>query len=124
MNKQEYAEYVKAVNKALEGLKAVSSGLCSGCDECAEAYSLEYETAEEFDEAISNGDAFDEPSCSSVPCDFCGDMLQGNRCIAHAVQPNSLHRPNEILHFDICEDCVYFIEYGRLDDTTMAEIEK
>ena len=26
--------------------------------------------------------------------------------------------------YDICEDCVYFAEYGRLDDTTMMEVEK
>ncbi len=122
MNKQEYAEYVAAVGKSLKGLEAVSSGLCSGCNECSEAYSLEYETAEDFAEAISNGDAFDEPSFSRSPCEVCGSGLGGDRYVAHAVEQR-FEPHNVILHFDICGDCVYFIEYGRLDDTTMAEIE-
>ena len=32
---------------------------------------------------------------------------------------------NEILEYDkVCEDCIYYAEYGRLDDKTMSEIEK
>ena len=117
MTKQEYAEYVKAVNKELGGLTAISSGLCAGCGTCADAYDFDDEEA--FSEAISNGNVCDEPSFSWSRCEVCGRPEGGDRYAVHAVGSG-----DTILHFDACVDCVYFIEYDKLDDTTMAEVEE
>ena len=117
MQKWEYQEYQKAVDKTLGDLEAtISSGLCSGCGVCRNNY--DYESSEDFAEAISNGTALDEGSFSWSSCEICGRPFGGDRYAVHAVNDD-----NEILHFDACEDCVYFLEYGRLDDMTMLEIE-
>ncbi len=116
MNKQEYAEYVETVANELNGLTGISSSLCSKCVECADAFGME--TGDEFDEAISNGEVFDEGGFSKHPCEVCGSPLGGNRSAIHAVNAEG-----GIIHYNACDDCMYYVEYGRLDDTTMQEVE-
>lgn len=57
-----------------------------------------------------------EPYFSWHPCDCCGSHLGGNREDYIGIDA---HGPIE---YSICEDCVYYNEYGRLDDMTMARI--
>jgi hypothetical protein len=96
-----YAEYESAVAEFLEreGLSALSTG----CDE--------HMTPED-----EGGDV--DPWFSWSPCECCGSHLGGNREYLFARDTN-----NDIVHFKVCEDCVYYVNYGRLDDSTMAEIE-
>lgn len=58
-----------------------------------------------------------EPHFSKYPCDCCGSTLGGNR--TKYVGVTSTY---ERYDFTICDNCVYYNEYGRLDDTTMLEI--
>jgi hypothetical protein len=52
-------------------------------------------------------------------CECCGDTLGGNRYDCDGY--NSVTK--EIEEYSVCEDCVYYAEYGRLDDTTMWNLE-
>lgn len=111
MNKQEYAEYQRAVDRGLEGLAHISSGECSGCDECRDTYGYDDET-EEFEYPA-------EGSFSWSGCDVCGSTLGGDRYPMHGVMDDG---KGELIHLEACEDCVYFCEYGQLDDQTMDEL--
>lgn len=52
-------------------------------------------------------------------CDVCGTR-SGSRYICNGYNPTTRQ-----IQYDycVCQDCVYFAEYGRLDDMTMLEIE-
>ena len=115
MNKQEYKEYCETVSRNLDNIEHISTGLCSSCHECQSAY--DYEDQKTFDEDICSGVVFDEPSFSRSSCTACGSTLGGDRHVAHGIVNDT------IFHFDICGNCWYYHEYGRLDDTTMEKIE-
>jgi hypothetical protein len=55
---------------------------------------------------------------SSSACEICGNPLGGRREALVLIHPR-----NENLYYEACIDCVYFSEYGTLDDQTMLEIE-
>lgn len=58
------------------------------------------------------------PFFSWRPCECCERPLGGDR---HPV--NAYHEETgAILEYEVCEDCVYFACYGRLDDDTMFSI--
>jgi hypothetical protein len=103
MTKQEYADYQERVAFYLNGCEAVSTGPCPGCVECGIP-----EDAEEYSE---------EPHFSWHPCEICGSRFGGDRESWHCIING------KIVHGTCCEDCIYFINYGRLDDKTMQEIE-
>jgi hypothetical protein len=115
MNRAEYAEYEAAVAEFFqrEGINC----LCSGhptCPECGEEWA---------DEECPNGhgsrELWDEPFFSWRPCECCQRPLGGDR--EHATGWNPATR--KIQEYDICIDCLYYAEYGRLDDMTMLELE-
>jgi hypothetical protein len=56
-----------------------------------------------------------EPYFSWHNCECCKRPLGGNR---------EDYIADTGLVYSICDDCVYYNEYGRLDDMTMLEIEK
>ena len=63
----------------------------------------------------------EEPYFSRLSCPCCKTTLGGMRyhCCAYS------SKDKEVLDFGgICTDCVYYSEYGRLDDMTMVVIEK
>ena len=94
--KADYAEYEADVAAfiAREGLSFISTGTNDG----------------------EHGDV--DPWFSWRPCGCCGCTLGGNRVYLWAWSGETR------VQFEICEDCDYYINYGRLDDTTMARIEK
>ena len=51
-------------------------------------------------------------------CDCCGD-IPGDREKANGWNPTV----EQVQEYSVCEDCVYYAEYGRLDDSTMWDIE-
>ena len=61
-----------------------------------------------------------EPHFSWSPCDCCGRQLGGDRVDCSGYNPTT----NEVQDdYQVCPDCIYYVEYGRLDDTTMLRIE-
>ena len=50
-------------------------------------------------------------------CEVCGRGLEGAREPVHGVDADG-----EIIHLSACEDCAYFVAYGRLDDETMLRV--
>jgi hypothetical protein len=115
MNKQEYAIYEAAVASFFEreGIQNLSSGHFN-CPECK----VEFED-EKCPKCSMSLDCANEPEFSWRPCDCCGCTLGGNREYASGYNPTT----KKIHEFKICSDCVYYGEYGVLDDTTMMEIE-
>lgn len=61
----------------------------------------------------------EEPSFSWCHCDCCRSSLGGDRYNATTWNPTT----NEVQEYSICSDCVYYAEYGELDDQIMMEIE-
>lgn len=70
-------------------------------------------------EGITNLSAEGEPYFSHSTCNCCKSNLAGDRYDATGYHPES----GEVYNYDICSDCVYYAEYGQLDDMTMMDIE-
>lgn len=105
---KQYEQYKESVKRGLDGLQFVSTGACPGCEDCdlpADCSDHDRELAE-------------EPSFSWSACDCCGSTLGGNRHPAHGRDKNG-----DLMHLEVCQDCLYYINYGRLDDQTMLDIE-
>jgi hypothetical protein len=100
MSKQDYADYEAAVAAfiAREGLSFLST------------------TTEGVNDA-GQSDGNQDPWFSWHPCECCGSHLGGDREYLYARNASG-----KVVRFTICTDCVYYIEYGRLDDTTMARV--
>ncbi len=104
MTEQEYAGYQERVAFYLKGCEAISTGPRPGCPDCGH---------------IEEGDDYhEEPWISSQACEICNSPLGGDRESWHCIVDGT------IVHGTCCSDCVYFIEYGRLDDQTVLSIER
>ena len=122
--------FVEAIERNTEGLQAVSTGPCSGCEQCRDEYGVEVAcecggdddcekcdghakrppTMEEFDEQLSTEQAFSEGFFSWQGCDLCDSSLDGTFEPWHAVDAN-----NEIIHGErACVDCVMYLANGDL----------
>ncbi len=62
---------------------------------------------------------YGEPYFSWRPCDCCGSHLGGNREDMCGYNPTTKEVQRD---YSVCVDCVYYVEYGVLDDMTMDEI--
>jgi ribosome-binding protein aMBF1 (putative translation factor) len=109
MTRDEYRAYQKYVDGQLATLQHFSSGSwLEECDECPHYGDEEYE----------NGVSYQaEPYFSWSRCELCGSTVGGTREDAHA------YYEGQLVHLRICSDCVYYAEYGHLDDQTMSDIE-
>ena len=116
MNKTEYAEYEAAVADFFqrEGLANLSTGHYQ-CPECK----VEFDDAGICPKCKADRECMNEPYFSWQPCDCCGSHLGGDREFATGYNPTT----TEVQEYSICSDCAYYAEYGRLDDTTMMEVE-
>lgn len=110
MTKQEYQQYQEAIERNLKGIEHVSTGACPGCDDCGLT-----EDCNEHERELA-----DEPSFSWSPCECCGSPLGGDRHKAHGI----IQGTKELKHFEVCSDCLYFLNYGQLDDMSMMEMER
>ncbi len=126
--------YTQAVKHNLEGLTAVSTGLCPGCDTCRGQYPEDFEPQEGDDglwvvgciedktfktealaDAASKGafeEAWESQAVLSEPsfargCDICGSRLAGDMDAWHAILNGEIH------HWErACIDCVVFLANG------------
>ena len=88
----------------------------------AEYAEYQQAVADFFDhEGIANlSSTSSESYFSWRPCRCCGTRLGGDREDANGFNPTT----QEIQTYEfICTDCIYYAEYGQLDDRTMLEIE-
>lgn len=60
----------------------------------------------------------DESYFSHRPCECCSRPLAGDRYEASGYNPHT----NEVQIYEVCSDCLYFAEYGQLDDSTMLDM--
>ena len=58
-----------------------------------------------------------EPYFSHLPCDCCMRPLGGDRYDCSSFRTDS----KEQHEYSICVDCLYFKDYGQLDDMTMLD---
>jgi len=84
-----------------------------------EAYLARFESFMEQND-ISSFSAQGEPFFSASPCEVCGSKLGGNRYQCNAIQSET----GDIITFNACVDCVYFVDMGQLDDMTMLSTEE
>ena len=94
MNKTEYKQYEKTVTNffKLEGIANLSQ--------------------------IQDNEGYCEPHFSSISCECCSSPLGGNRYDCNGYNPKT----GGIQEYTVCTDCVYYAEYGQLDDMTISEI--
>ena len=110
MDKKQYDEYVLAIYDTMQ-----KDGIDSLC--------IAYDGSDLDEDGASfcpscNQEVFPESFFSHTPCDICNSSLGGDRY--HATGYN--RDLDEIYCYDVCMDCLYFAEYGRLDDQTMMDI--
>lgn len=60
-----------------------------------------------------------EPFFSSRPCHCCQRHLGGDRYDCHGYNPTTKEVQGE---YEVCVDCVFYNEYGVLDDQTMMDM--
>jgi len=91
---------------------------------CQEDYELYKKAVDRFFERedltdlhhSSNEDTF----FSWRPCECCSRQLGGDRYTCTGYNHNLAN--SQISHsYDICVDCLYYNEYGQLDDMTMLD---
>lgn len=70
---------------------------------------------------LSTVDGNTEPDFSWGHCECCGSHLGGDRYDCSGFNPTTKEVQGT---YSVCPDCVYYAEYGQLDDTTMMEIEE
>lgn len=93
-------------NNGVKGLNYLSVGLNYKCGVCQDIFEL---SESEMKVKLFNGTLFDEPEFSKESCDICNSSLAGNRYIAHGKDSR-----NNIIHLEICEDCVMYMETGEV----------
>lgn len=123
--------YVERVTKNLEGLDAVSTGPCPGCEECADHFGFTDEYNDDgdtiktavvcFDEAYERGEVESEGSFSWSGCGICDSTLGGNLEVWHGVSKET----GGVLHFDdACVDCVVYLANGDVPEEPEGENEE
>ncbi len=104
----EYRQYQAAVYDGSRDLEALSTGACRACETC---------NPERIQEETWDGTAAGEGEFSWSPCEICSRYLGGTRYPAHYLASG------ELVHLRVCADCLYYLEYGQLDDETMSRLE-
>ena len=101
------SRFTEAVKAGLNGLEYVSTGPCPGCEKCG------LKDLTDADEDPDRYELAGEPSFSWRECDTCRSRFGGDRHPAHGVIPeDSDFLPGELVHLNICTDCLMFIANG------------
>jgi hypothetical protein len=118
LTKVDYRQYVRDFNRFFErnGVEHMSSApvQCPDCDVDLDMGACPECGKDGMEISV-------EPYFSWRRCDCCGDHLGGNRedYVAYNVG-----KMDEMIPLSICEDCVYFNEYGTWPDMPMLEVDK
>lgn len=116
MTKKEYEAYQGRVAEFFEreGLDNLSN-YPTQCDDC----SVELDSDGCPECGKDTGEVNNEPHFSHYPCECCRRHLGGDRHTCYGYNPTT----KEVCGpYSVCQDCVYYAEYGRLDDQTMQEM--
>ena len=115
MLRSDYIEYGKDVAEFMgsEGITNLSSGHFE-CPDCK----VEFDDSGKCPKCGGDRECFNEPHFSWSSCDCCGTTLGGDREYASGYNPAT----KGIQEYSICSDCVYYAEYGQLDDMTMMDM--
>jgi len=105
MNKSEYSEYERKV-KAFFETEGITNLSQSGSEEEPVCPICEEEVG--F-----------EPYFSWRACECCGSRLGGDRYHASGWNPKT----KQAYCYEVCQDCLYYAEYGQLDDQTLLDID-
>lgn len=108
MTTSDYTKFQASIERNLAGLSFISTGACPGCEECGLG-----ESPSDHDLDLAS-----EAGFSWHACEACGSKLGGDRHPAHGKDSNG-----KLIHLSVCTDCLYFLNYGQLDDSTMLEME-
>ena len=106
---EKYMRYERRLLASTGRLTFVSTGPAGTCPDC----NPDGVDVDEFHERDH------EPFFSWRPCEVCGSSLGGDREPVHGFDDRG-----RLVHLTACVDCVYYLEYGRLDDMSMLEIEE
>lgn len=132
-------EFQARVAHNLKGLEFVSTGACPGCAECglaardcpecdgtgrqeSGADCLKCKGEGKLECSEHDRELAGEASFSWSECECCGSSLGGDRHPAHGWLKRE-GQPRLLLHFSVCSDCLFFLNYGQLDDMSMMAIE-
>jgi hypothetical protein len=85
------SKFTDAIDSNLGEFELIAVGMTEDCDECP--------------------DGEDEGFFSWSACDSCGSTLGGTRYAAHAVKKTGV-LDTEIMHIDICVDCLMYHANG------------
>ena len=120
MTKKEYKEYQKNVAEFFkkEGITDLFGGI-SQCEDCGFDFSQDGLPHGVKCGCGNTKEMLEEPSFSMQSCDCCGTHLGGDRYKATGYNPQL----KEVFVYEICGDCLYYSEYGQLDDMTMMDME-
>ena len=93
------SKFTDVVERELSGLEHLSTGYVDHdtCSECPEE---------------QNEDVGDEGYFSWSSCECCGSTLGGDRYAAHGRMTDG-----SLVHFDVCVDCLWYINYGEEPET-------
>lgn len=101
-----------------KGLAAVESALREHADQCDLLDNVPEDIKTTIlEDKIADQEYLDEGSFSWSQCDSCGSTLGGNRYAAHGFVPDESDLPTgEVVHLDICEDCLCFHANGDIPE--------
>ena len=118
--KEDYAEYEKRVAEFYDRENLVM--LNNGPVYCFCGSKIDFDNDPwKCPECETDYETISEPSFSWRNCECCDRPLGGDRYIATGIIEDT--DGEGLFEYSICSDCMYYIEYGRLDDMTMMEIE-
>jgi hypothetical protein len=104
MTKKEYADYQSRVEAffSKEGVNDLAQSHRADCD-CGESCGCY------------------DPHFSWQPCECCNRRLGGDRYDCTGYNPTNAEVQGP---YSVCTDCLYYATYGKLDDSTMLEVER
>ena len=68
---------------------------------------------------LSSIDSEQEAYFSTLSCECCQRCRHGDRENANGYNPTT----KQVQEYSVCIDCLYYAEYGQLDDMTMLDLE-
>ena len=89
--------------------------------ECLECGCGDTECEEYCPECGASMESQAAPFFSWYACDVCDGDLGGNRYRLWVAQPGPEGKQEG--PYDCCEDCLHYLEHGRLDDATMDRLD-